>query len=273
MTYRVLLAEKLLAAGATAGPVLGIETGTPAARIGIVAAGRVLGSLNRPARSHGADLPELVEAAMRRAGIGMRDLTAIAVGIGPGSFTGLRVGLSYAKGLIIGSKLKIVGVSSLDAMALCGAHGPGIRPGVTVCPMIDARRGEVYGSLYQVGADALERRSGDLVVPLEDFAMQTAGEVLFVGENKAEEACALVQARGGRAAAHAGNAELQLAGAYVAALGAARIARGESDRPESLEPRYVRASGAAVNSTAVERREGVEHGTSRGRANPAACRS
>ena len=273
MTYRVLLGDRLLVAGAGVGPVLGIDTGTPAARIGVVAAGRVLASISRPVRSHGADLPELVDAAMRAAGVAVGDLAAVAVGIGPGSFTGLRVSLSYVKGLIIGSGLKIVGIPSLDAMALCGADRPEARPGVSICPLIDARRGEVYSSLYQVGADALERLAGDLVVPLEDFAMQTTGEVVFVGEYKAEEAFAVVQARDGRAATQAGNAELRLVGAYVAALGAARIARGESDRPESLEPRYVRSSGASLNSTTVDRKEGVEHGTSRGRANPAVCRS
>lgn len=273
MTYRVLLVDQLLAAGAAAGPVLGLETGTPVARIGIVGEGRVMASVNRPARSHGADLPDLVDAAMAEAGLRMADLAAIAVGIGPGSFTGLRVGLSYAKGLIIASSLKLVGISSLDAMALCGATRPEASAGTAICPLIDARRGEVYTSLYRVGADALERLSGDLVVTLEDFANQTAGEVVFVGEQKAQEACAFVQRRGGGVGAHAGNAELKLAGAYIAALGAERIARGESDRPESLEPRYVRPSGAAINSATVNWKEGVENGTSRGRANPAACRS
>lgn len=273
MTYRVLLVDQLLAAGAAAGPVLGLETGTPVARIGIVGEGRVMASLTRPARSHGADLPDLVNAAMAEAGLRMADLAAIAVGIGPGSFTGLRVGLSYAKGLIIASRLKLVGIPSLDAMALCGAMLAEAGSGTAICPLIDARRGEVYASLYRVGADALERLSGDLVVSLEDFANQTAGEVVFVGEQKAQEACAFVQRRGGGAGAHAGNAELKLAGAYIAALGAERIARGESDRPESLEPRYVRPSGAAINSATVNWKEGVENGTPRGRANPAACRS
>ncbi len=273
MTYRVLLADHLLAASAAAGPVLGIDTGTPVARIGVVGGGRVLAALSRPARSHGADLPDLIDAAMTEAGLRMAELGAIAVGIGPGSFTGLRVGLSYAKGLIIASGLKLAGIPSLDAMALCGASLPEACAGTTVCPLLDARRGEVYASLYRVGADALERLSGDLVVPLEDFAKQTTGEVVFVGEQKAEQACAAVQAGGGRRAVRAGNAELQLVGAYVAALGAARIARGESDRPESLEPRYVRPSGAAINSTTVDRKEGGENGTSRGRANPAVCRS
>src|SRR5277367_2636279 len=128
MIYRVLLAEPLLAAGASAGPVLGLETGSASASLGLVNGGRIGAALSREVKSHGADLPALVDELLGDAGVKVRDLTAIAIGLGPGSFTGLRIGLSYVKGLAAGAHLQIVGVPSLDAVALCGSTSPLARP-------------------------------------------------------------------------------------------------------------------------------------------------
>ena len=271
MIYRVLSAEPLLAAGATAGPVLGLETGSTIASIGLVNGGRIAASIARAVRSHGADLPAMVDELLGAAGVGIRDLSAIAIGIGPGSFTGLRVGLSYAKGLSAGARIRIVGIPSLDAIALCGSALPTARPGVTICPILDARKGEVYTSLYEVVTDALEKVTGDLVVPLDEFASHIVGEVLFVGESKAEDAHALVERNGGKANA-TGAAEFCRRGSFVAALGAARVARNDVDEVATLEPLYVRAPEASVKSTAVNRGEGT-HGTPRGRVDPTACGS
>lgn len=271
MIYRVLSAEPLLAAGASAGPVLGLDTGTASASVGLVAGGRIVASSSRQVKSHGADLPEAVAELLQAANIGLHGLSAIAVGIGPGSFTGLRVGLSYAKGLAAGAGIRIAGISSLDAMALCGLGSKPARPGVKICPIIDARKGEVYTSLYEVVTDALEKVTGDLVVPLDEFASRMAGEVLFVGESKAEDARVFVVRDGGRASV-AGAAELWLRGSFVAALGAARVARDDVDDAATLEPLYVRPPEASVKSTALKPGEGT-NGTPRRGIDPAACGS
>ncbi len=271
MIYRVLSAEPLLAAGAYAGPVLGFDTGSSIARIGLVRDGRIVASQARPVKSHGADLPAAVDEVLRAAGIGIHELSAVAVGTGPGSFTGLRVGLSYAKGLVTGGRMRIVGIPSLDAIALCGAGAPAAHPGVKICPILDARKGEVYTSLYDVVTDALQKEMGDLVVPLDEFASRITGEILFVGESKAEDARVLVARRGGRASV-AGTAELWQQGSFIAALGAARVARNDVDQAATIEPSYIRAPEASIKSTAVDPGEG-NHGTPRGRVNPAACGS
>lgn len=267
MIYRVLSAEPLLAAGATAGPVLGFDTGSGTARLGVVSGGRVLAAMARPVKSHGADLPAAVDELLREAGLGIGELSAIAVGNGPGSFTGLRVGLSYAKGVAASARVQIVGIPSLDAIALCGSASPAAHTGVSVCPILDARKGEVYTSLYEVVTDALEKVTDDLVIPLNEFASRITGEVLFVGETKAEDARVLVVRRGGRATV-AGAAELWHQGSFIAALGAARVAREDVDDAATLEPLYVRAPEASVKSTAVDPGEGT-HGTPRGRVDPA----
>jgi tRNA threonylcarbamoyladenosine biosynthesis protein TsaB len=271
MTYRVLSVEPLLAAGATTGTVLGFDTGSSIARIGLVSGGRILAALARPVKSHGADLPAIVDELLRSAGLEIRDLSAIAVGTGPGSFTGLRVGLSYAKGLSAGARIPIVGIPSLDAMALCALSTPNVPLGLKICPILDARKGEVYTSLYEVVTGALEKELDDLVIPLDEFAARIADEVRFVGESKAEEACALVERNGGRANV-AGTAELWHQGSFIAALGAARLARDDVDDAATVEPLYVRAPGASVKSTAVDPGEGT-NGTPRGRVDPAACGS
>jgi tRNA threonylcarbamoyladenosine biosynthesis protein TsaB len=271
MIYRVLSAEPLLAAGVSAGPVLGLETGSTSASLGLVDGGRIVAALSREVKSHGADLPALVDGLLGSAGMKIRDLSAIAIGIGPGSFTGLRIGVSYVKGLAVGARLQIVGVPSLDAIALCGSTSPLARPGLSICSILDARKGEIYVSLYRIVTDALEKMIGDLVVPHDEFASRITGEVLFVGESKAEDAKALVKHNGGKADT-IGAAGFARRGSFVAALGAARVARNDVDEVATLEPLYVRASGASVKSTAVDPGEGT-HGTSRGSVDPAACGS
>src|SRR5579871_1760258 len=149
MTSRTLCAvDSALRAGAAAGPVMGIETGGPRADLALIDAGRVMAEASHPVLSHGAELPEAAGRLLASAGLALNELRAIAIGIGPGSFTGLRVGLSYAKGLAIGARIQLVGIPSLDALALCGSDSATARPGMTICPILDARKGEVYVSLY-----------------------------------------------------------------------------------------------------------------------------
>jgi tRNA threonylcarbamoyladenosine biosynthesis protein TsaB len=258
-------------AGAAAGPVLGIDTGTPLAHLGIVRDGRMVASAAHPARSHGADLPDLAAAILASAGLRFKDLAAIAVGLGPGSFTGLRVGLSYVKGLALGAGLRAVGIPSLDAIALTATDKIHRAFGTTICPIIDARKGEVYTSLYGVTDDALERRTDDLVITLALLAQRLEGKIIFAGEAKAEEACAHFRSGGGDGEV-VGNAQLQLVGGFIAAIGAARVAQNDVDPIIGLEPRYVRSPDATVKPTALKPGEAI-HGTTRRRANPAVCGS
>jgi tRNA threonylcarbamoyladenosine biosynthesis protein TsaB len=103
-------------------------------------------------------LPAAVDEVLDAAGLRIRDVEGIAVGLGPGSFTGLRIGLSYAKGIVTASRQAILGVSTFDAMALCSV-AESIPEGAEVCPILDARKGEVYVALYRFVADALKRAS------------------------------------------------------------------------------------------------------------------
>ena len=240
MTSRVLFrANHWLERAAGIGPILGFDTGTPIASLALVAGGRLVRAIARPTTSHGAALPAAVDELLGRAAMSPRDLAAIAVGTGPGSFTGLRIGISYAKGLAMASGCALVGVPSFDAVALAALEHRETAPGSLICTIVDARKGEVYAALYRVVPDGLQKLSEELVIALEHLASRIAGDVLFVGDSKAKDAAALLGSRGLRVAVLETGA-LELRGALIAAVGGARLSCGEIKSTASLEPLYVR---------------------------------
>jgi tRNA threonylcarbamoyladenosine biosynthesis protein TsaB len=249
MTSRVLCrVNRLLEQTAAARPVLGLDTSTSIASLSLIAGGKVAAAIERPATSHGAALPGAVEELLRAAGLAIGDVGAIAVGTGPGSFTGLRIGLSYAKGVAVASGCALVGVPGFDAMVLAALERNNIEPGRLVCIIGDARKGEVYAALYRVVADGLEKLSEEVVVALEQLTSRIAEDAMFVGDDKAKEAAALVESQGHRVAV-VETGGLDLRGVCVAAIGGARFARGETDRAASLEPLYIRTPEATFKPT------------------------
>jgi tRNA threonylcarbamoyladenosine biosynthesis protein TsaB len=263
MTSRILCTvDAALASGREAGPVLGIETGAERAELALVAGGQVLAESCHSVASHGAHLPEAVDTLLKSASLSPPGLAGIAIGTGPGSFTGLRVGLSYAKGLKMATGCAMVGIASLDSLAVAALSEAYASPGQLICAVLDARKGEVYAALYQSTSNGLEKLSEDLVVTLENLLPRLGSDVLLVGDKKAGEACTLALRAGGGAKC-VELAALRLRGRVVAALGAARLAAGERDNAFMLEPLYVRTpeaifragpqtSGAIVNG--AERR-------------------
>jgi tRNA threonylcarbamoyladenosine biosynthesis protein TsaB len=269
MTFRALYrAEQLLTLSAPTGPVLGIDTASSFASLALIAEGRVLAEISEPATSHGATLPITVARILGRTGLGPADLAAVAVGTGPGSFTGLRVGLSYAKGLAMAGGCAIVGVPSLDSMALSALEKGMAGPGETICPVLDARKGEVYAALYRVGADAVEKVSDDLVVTLEYLVPRIQSDVVFVGDAMAEKAGALINAQCRRAAV-LNNDELCSRGRMVAVMGAEALMRNETHSAATLQPLYVRPAEAVLNQAGKNFGE-RSYGAQRGRSHPAA---
>jgi tRNA threonylcarbamoyladenosine biosynthesis protein TsaB len=131
--------------------ILAFDTATDVATSALVDDGEVLGERT----SRAATLLEDVDALLRQAGAHTRELDALAVGIGPGSFTGVRIGLSTARGLALALDLPVAGVSTLDALA---AGAPG------AIPVIDARRREVFVPGRVVAPGELEVEPGQLYV-------------------------------------------------------------------------------------------------------------
>jgi len=135
--------------------VLAFDTATPSATVALVRAGELLGERRSRASSVLAD----ADALLHDAGLTVSDLEALAVGTGPGSFTGLRIGLATALGLALAQDVPVAGVSTLDALA---AAAPGS------LPIIDARRGEIFtlhdGRPRAVRPEELELESGSICV-------------------------------------------------------------------------------------------------------------
>ncbi|MBL8786421.1 MAG: tRNA (adenosine(37)-N6)-threonylcarbamoyltransferase complex dimerization subunit type 1 TsaB [Deltaproteobacteria bacterium] len=150
--------------------VLGLESGGEHLGVALVdaAAGALVDSVTQLRVDKTQDhLLELVADALSRHSLSLADIALIAVGRGPGSFTGIRIGLSVAAGLSLGSGVPVWPVSSLAALAM----NVGV-PGVHVLALLDAKRGEVYGGLYRLGDKAPEVVVAPRVATCESVAAQ-----------------------------------------------------------------------------------------------------
>ncbi len=160
--------------------ILSIETSIAICSVAIHEGGRLVGLLELHQEAvHGSKLVPCIKSLMEHSGYAMGDLDAIAVAEGPGSYTGLRIGVSTAKGLAYAHDLALIGVNSLDALARQVMSE--MDPGDFVIPMIDARRMEVY-------AKVLDHEGNSLVATRPEILDENAfreyleqGAVYFVG--------------------------------------------------------------------------------------------
>lgn len=131
--------------------VLSIDTALAACSAAVLAGGRVLAARSEPmVKGHQERLAMMVAEVMAEAEIGFDKLDRIGVTAGPGSFTGLRVGLAFAKGLSLALDIPAVGIGSLEALAR-SLPPKEARPGEVIAPCVDARRGQVYLQVFREG--------------------------------------------------------------------------------------------------------------------------
>lgn len=158
--------------------ILCIETGTDVCSVGIAKDGELL-SLRESdeGRDHARKVGVFVDELLRETGIAPEDLDAVAVGKGPGSYTGLRIGVSFAKGLCYGLQKPLVAVGSLDALAEvaredyeAGILSVGGWENAYLCPMVDARRMEVYAQVFDADGRPQSEVSAE-VIDTESFAV------------------------------------------------------------------------------------------------------
>jgi tRNA threonylcarbamoyladenosine biosynthesis protein TsaB len=216
--------------------LLGLDTSTPAASACVLRADgeafEVTPAAERLARppAHASELMPAVAGAMERAGVGWDDLRAIAVGVGPGTFTGLRIGIVTARALATAGGLPLRRVSSLAALA-AGIDAP-VR-----LPLIDARRGEVFAALYDADEELwppFAATPADLVARLRDggFRPLAAGDGSIRFRGMLEEAGIPVEPKDSDA--H-----------VVRALHVCRLGEGAQDEPpEAVLPEYLREPDA-----------------------------
>ena len=145
--------------------ILAFETSAKAASVALTQDGNLLGeSYQNTGLTHSQTLMVMAEDLLKQCSKTVSDLDAVAVAEGPGSFTGVRIGVAAAKGLAWGAELPCYGVSTLEAMAV----SLGVYEGY-VCPCMDARRNQVYNALFYVNQGKLERLREDRAIALADL--------------------------------------------------------------------------------------------------------
>ena len=216
--------------------ILTIETSTPVEEVAVVEDGTVLCSRrSRAGRGRADELVGAVAEVLRSSNASLSCLDGVAVSIGPGRFTGLRVGLATAKGLAAATGLRVVPVPTLEALAMSAGVAEGL-----VCPLLDARRGEVYAALFHLGGKRA-RLMPDLALAPERLAARVSvfaggAPVLFVGTG-ADLHFSEIRAAFGESAVFAADVSMP-APTALAAL--AEGLRFEKSSPDGIEPIYLR---------------------------------
>ena len=145
---------------------LAFETSAKAASVALMQDGKLLGeSYQNTGLTHSQTLMVMAEDLLKQCSKTVSDVTAVAVAEGPGSFTGIRIGVAAAKGFAWGGQLPCYGVSTLEAMA----KSLGIWQGY-ICPCMDARRQQVYNALFHVSNGVIRRITEDRAIALSDLA-------------------------------------------------------------------------------------------------------
>ncbi|XXF75921.1 tRNA (adenosine(37)-N6)-threonylcarbamoyltransferase complex dimerization subunit type 1 TsaB [Myxococcaceae bacterium GXIMD 01537] len=185
-------------------------------------------------------LPGAIGELLARHGVALRDLEGLAVGLGPGSFTGLRIGLASLKALAYAAGLKVAGVSSLAAVALEGPEGP------PLCCLAVARKDDLYFGRYRRAGHTVELLEPETAMSPEEVAARLAAEpeALALGP-------ALVDYRAALESRGVAGSRLLSAPTFPSAVEVARLARfPQAQSLEALfalEPHYVRASLPEMN--------------------------
>lgn len=163
---------------------LGIDTANTPLSISIVQDGRVITEENTSAKiNHSLRAMPAIEEAFKRANLTPSDIDAIAIAEGPGSYTGVRIGVTVAKTLAWTLNKPLIGVSSLKALAMNGLFFNGF-----ICPLIDARRNHVYAGVFEAKDGRMTERLEDKHVAIDDLLMELQKldePILFIGTDVA----------------------------------------------------------------------------------------
>jgi len=211
--------------------LLVIDTSTRNAGAALAREGQVVAARSWwSAVNHTAELMPAVSQLLEGAGLSVNDLDGIAVALGPGGFSALRVGMSVAKGLALASGKPLVGIGTLDAEAQ-----PYLQSGLPICALLDAGRSEVSTAYW--GVDGLRLRE-DRICPPTELLDEVTGPVLFCGEGTQAHA-EVVRERMGDKAVVVGHSPAARLWA-LASLGDERLRAGEKDDLNTLQPYYLR---------------------------------
>lgn len=219
--------------------VLAVETSTLAGGVALLDGDGVVGESTLDIRvTHSERLMAAVDRLLADAGWTVRDIEGLAVAVGPGSFTGLRIGISAVKGLALALAVPIAAVPTLDAMAASLPFAA-----LPVCPVLDARKREVYACLYRWDGARMRREWDYAALTPEALAARLDQPVILLGDG-----ARLVRSPHARLAP---PPSLTPSPAWVGYLGIERLSTGEVVEAAALAPIYLRPSEAELKSRAV----------------------
>jgi len=222
--------------------VLGIDTSTTCGSIGLIHDESVISEyLLNLSITHSERLLDAIDLVLGKARCALADLDGFAISLGPGSFTGVRIGVSTVKGLAYAVQKRVVGVSTLDVLASQVSSTPYL-----ICPVIDARKGEVYSAFYRYeDFNRLKRLSEYQAIKPEVLFGMLKEPTIFVGDGVKTYGEDLRNSL--KSLALFAPATLHIPhGSAVARLGIEPLLRGESLDLATFTPLYVRPSEAEI---------------------------
>lgn len=230
--------------------LLAMDTATRRASVALCRGEEVIGEDSQEVTTHSEGLIALIDRILRRGGHTVHEIEAVVCGRGPGSFTGLRIGLATAKGLCLATGKPLVCISSLLPLALAAAEAGGDERWIVA--LLDARRGEVYAGLFRGGkprgAEVVRQPEAlaDWLPPEEPLLLVGDGALAYrerlgalLGDRVtlAPEPCHVIEAR------------------HLARAALPRVAAGDFDDLHRAVPLYIRPSDARLPATPQTRRE------------------
>jgi tRNA threonylcarbamoyl adenosine modification protein YeaZ len=214
---------------------LAIDTSTDTASLALIQDGQVLAELTwRSGQNHSTQLLPNLNHLLDQSKLSLQSLTGIIVARGPGSFNGLRVGISTAKGLAFSLGIPIVGISSLEAEAYQYAG-----TGLPVCPIFNAGRGEVATALYQKKRNEWCQLTAEYITTVDTLCSQISTKTLFCGEFVPTVASQLRAHLRQKAVIPSAVTMLRRA-SFLAELGLKQLEADNYDNPATLQPLYLR---------------------------------
>jgi len=243
--------------------ILGIDTAIPKASVALIENGKLVEEVihdpagqflirngGRPIGNHAEIILPLIQSIFDRARISVNDLAAIGLSIGPGSFTGLRIGLATVNGLAYGAELLLVGISTLRATAARIGDFDGV-----IGAMLDARKGEVYLALFRCRDSKLSRLTTDAVLSIPSAVkvlqrFHQEGETLLLGDGAKLHERQLAAAFGNSLRISDGIGYASTA-ALVALNAAGRLSAGSRVKSASLTPAYLRLPEAETKQNVL----------------------
>jgi len=222
--------------------LLSIETSTMAGSVAINTDDKLIAEVMLDIDVvHSERLTSCIEWLLKTSNTSINDIDAFAISIGPGSFTGLRIGLSTAKGLSYATEKPLIAVPTLDAFAR--------RVPFTlynICPMLDARKDEVYTGLYRWCGDRLEKTIPEMAIRPAEFLGSIRGRTIFLGGGAEIYKDAILDVLKNEAI-FAPPWLMSPSASTVAEIAMERFRNGETSDPVTLTPFYIRRSEAEIH--------------------------